>query len=141
MRYAVDLRHPLQAPCGGDVGLSRHEERSQLVAEAVGMWESQRDFQRVWEGWEAGFMAFHAFHTLSFPWSAFRWVSLDKLRAAQRSAPHLLNPATNPKRSSRSSCASVASRFVSATARIVFCEWASLLARRYVLLIPEILDS
>jgi len=22
----------------------------------------------VWEGWEAGFMAFHAFHTLSFPW-------------------------------------------------------------------------
>lgn len=31
------------------------------------MWESRRDFQRVWEGWEAGFMAFHAFHTLSFP--------------------------------------------------------------------------
>ena len=29
------------------------------------MWESQRDFQRVWEGWEAGFMAFHAFHTQS----------------------------------------------------------------------------
>jgi hypothetical protein len=26
------------------------------------MWESQRDFQRVWE---AGIMAFHAFHTLS----------------------------------------------------------------------------
>ena len=38
------------------------------VVEAVGMWESRRDFQRVWEGWEAGFMAFHAFHTLSFPW-------------------------------------------------------------------------
>ena len=36
------------------------------------MWESQRDFQRVWEGWEAGFLAFHAFHTLSFPWPAFR---------------------------------------------------------------------
>jgi hypothetical protein len=36
------------------------------------MWESQRDFQRVWEGWEAGFMAFHDFHTLSFPWPAFR---------------------------------------------------------------------
>src|SRR5271156_244584 len=35
------------------------------VVEAVGMWESRRDFQRVWEGWEAGFMAFHAFHTLS----------------------------------------------------------------------------
>jgi hypothetical protein len=26
----------------------------------------------MWEGWEAGFMAFHAFHTLSFPWPAFR---------------------------------------------------------------------
>jgi hypothetical protein len=38
------------------------------VVEAVGMWESRRDFHRVWEGWEAGFMAFHAFHTLSFPW-------------------------------------------------------------------------
>jgi signal transduction histidine kinase len=24
----------------------------------------------VWEGWKAGFMAFHAFHTLSFPWPA-----------------------------------------------------------------------
>jgi hypothetical protein len=36
------------------------------------MWESGRDFQRVWEGWEAGFLAFHAFHTLSFPWPAFR---------------------------------------------------------------------
>jgi impB/mucB/samB family len=42
------------------------------VVEAVGMWESRRDFQRVWEGWEAGFMAFHAFHTLSFSWPAFR---------------------------------------------------------------------
>src|SRR5271154_5186372 len=44
------------------------------------MWESRRDFQRVWEGWEAGFMAFHAFHTLSFPWSAFRPPRLDKPR-------------------------------------------------------------
>ena len=41
------------------------------------MWESRRDFQRVWEGWEAGFMAFHAFHTLSFPWPAFRPAMLD----------------------------------------------------------------
>jgi hypothetical protein len=24
----------------------------------------------VWEGWKAGFLAFHAFHTLSFPWPA-----------------------------------------------------------------------
>ena len=35
------------------------------------MWESRRDFQRVWEGWEAGFMAFHAFLTLSFPRPVF----------------------------------------------------------------------
>ncbi len=39
------------------------------------MWESRRDFHRVWEGWEAGFMAFHAFHTLSFPWPALGFVS------------------------------------------------------------------
>jgi hypothetical protein len=42
------------------------------------MWESRRDFQRVWEGWEAGLMAFHAFHTLSFPWPAHRAVKLQK---------------------------------------------------------------
>ena len=24
----------------------------------------------MWEGWKAGFLAFHAFHTLSFPWPA-----------------------------------------------------------------------
>ncbi len=40
------------------------------------MWESRRDFQRVWEEWEAGFLAFHAFHTLSFPWPAFRRATL-----------------------------------------------------------------
>ena len=22
----------------------------------------------MWEGWKAGFMAFHAFHTPAFPW-------------------------------------------------------------------------
>ena len=42
------------------------------------MWESRRDFQRVWEGWEAGIMAFHAFHTLSFPWPTFRPATVDK---------------------------------------------------------------
>ena len=36
------------------------------------MWKSRWDFQRVWEGSEAGFLAFHAFHTLSFPWPALR---------------------------------------------------------------------
>jgi hypothetical protein len=39
------------------------------------MWESGRDFQGVWEGWKAGFLAFHAFHTLSFPWPALERVS------------------------------------------------------------------
>jgi hypothetical protein len=24
----------------------------------------------MWEGWKAGFLAFHPFHILSFPWSA-----------------------------------------------------------------------
>jgi hypothetical protein len=51
------------------------------VVEAVGMWE----------GWEAGFMAFHAFHTLSFPWPAFRVVNADKITryaATQCNAPH-----------------------------------------------------
>jgi len=55
------------------------------------MWESRRDFQRVWEGWEAGFMAFHAFHTLSFPWPAFSrgkcWISCYS--ATQSNVPHL----------------------------------------------------
>jgi hypothetical protein len=41
------------------------------------MWESRRDFQRVWEGWKAGFMAFHAFHTLSFPRPVLSQLSVD----------------------------------------------------------------
>jgi hypothetical protein len=42
------------------------------------MWESRRDFQRVWEGWEAGIMAFHAFHTLSFSRPVLRRAPPDK---------------------------------------------------------------
>jgi hypothetical protein len=42
-----------------------------VVTVAVVMWESCRDFQGVWEGWKAGFLAFHAFHTPAFPWLAF----------------------------------------------------------------------
>ena len=42
-----------------------------VVVEAVGVWESRRDFQGVWEGWKAGFMAFHAFHTPAVPWLVF----------------------------------------------------------------------
>jgi len=34
------------------------------------MWESRRDSQRLWGRWKAGFLAFHAFHNLSFPWPA-----------------------------------------------------------------------
>ena len=48
------------------------------------MWESRRDFQRVWEGWKAGFMAFHAFHTLSFPWPVFCAASVGNQDASMR---------------------------------------------------------
>jgi hypothetical protein len=52
------------------------------------MWESRRDFQGVWEGWEAGFMAFHAFHTLSFPWPVLPGDQINQLRhLAQYTAP------------------------------------------------------
>jgi hypothetical protein len=71
-RYTLDRGHPLQVPCGEKAlnftpklffcGVFRY------TPAVVGMWESQRDFQKVWEGWAAGFLAFHAFHTLSFPW-------------------------------------------------------------------------
>ena len=67
MRYAwtLDIRYkPLAVAM---VRVEGGHEKTYPVVEAVGMWESRRDFQRVWEGWEAGFMAFHAFHTLSFP--------------------------------------------------------------------------
>ena len=57
------------------------------------MWESRRDFQGVWEGWEAGIMAFHAFHTLSFPWPAFRPAMLNKpLRHPAQCAEAATNP-------------------------------------------------
>ena len=46
------------------------------------MWESRRDFQRVCEGWEAGLMAFHAFHTLSFPWPA-SCIASEKCRSEE----------------------------------------------------------
>src|ERR1700683_1728734 len=73
MRYVLDRRHPLQPLAGIGAlfcGFFVFVPKYQVVVEAVAMWESQRDFQGVWEGWEAGFMAFHAFHTLSFPWPA-----------------------------------------------------------------------
>jgi hypothetical protein len=71
MRYAVDLRHPLKPLAVAMVRVDGAREDMYPVVEVVGMWESRRDFQRVWEGWEAGFMAFHAFYTLSFPMACF----------------------------------------------------------------------
>jgi hypothetical protein len=59
IRYVVDLRHPLQALCGGDYSVEATREDIYPVVKAVGMWE-------------AGFMAFHAFQTLSFRWPALR---------------------------------------------------------------------
>ncbi len=53
------------------------------------MWESRRDFQRVWEGWKAGFMAFHPSHTLSFPWPAFVAVRATSWHRSYRSEAHL----------------------------------------------------
>jgi hypothetical protein len=38
-----------------------------VAVEALGMWESRRDFQEEWEGWKTGFMVFHAFHSSAFP--------------------------------------------------------------------------
>jgi hypothetical protein len=53
-----------------------------VVAVAVVMWESRRDFQGVWEGWKAGFLAFHAFHTPAFPWLAFAMLIANDRRLA-----------------------------------------------------------
>ena len=64
----TSVTSPLRWPCFRVEGVLEDNYR---VVVAVGMWESRRDSQRVWKGWEAGFLAFHAFHTLSFPWAAF----------------------------------------------------------------------
>jgi len=47
------------------------------VAVAVGMWESRMDFQGVWKGWRAGFMAFH---TPAFPWLVLRQIAFFSLQ-------------------------------------------------------------
>jgi len=58
------------------------------------------DLPIFWEGWEAGFMAFHAFHTLSFPWPAFRAAMLDKpicrYPGARRRTRHEMLIGTHP---------------------------------------------
>jgi hypothetical protein len=32
----------------------------------------------MWEGWKAGFLAFHTFHILSFPWPALECVFKER---------------------------------------------------------------
>jgi hypothetical protein len=67
----------------------------------------------MWEGWKAGIMAFHAFHTLSFPWPVFaRRPRCTKLR-------HLIQfaaPATNAYRDRLSMSASAIQRSRKASA-------------------------
>ncbi len=67
MRYVLDRRHPLHPPAQVRalfLGFRLSYVIPKPVVGAVGMWESRRDFQRVWEEWEAGFMAFHAPHSV-----------------------------------------------------------------------------
>jgi hypothetical protein len=69
MHYAVDLRHPLQAPCGGDHQVQSARKDKYPVVEGRGNVGIPKGFPKiVGRGWKAGFMAFHAFHNLSFPW-------------------------------------------------------------------------
>jgi hypothetical protein len=84
-RYTLDRTHPLQVPCGGRAVRSGFRAflfivdfRYMPAVEAVGMWESQRDFQRMWEGWKACFLAFYTFHILSFPWPALECVFKER---------------------------------------------------------------
>ena len=60
MGYVVDLKHPLQAPCGIVLDI-------EPAVEALVMWESRRDFQEEWEGWRTRISGFHAFHSSAFP--------------------------------------------------------------------------
>ncbi len=50
-----------------------------VAVEALGMWESRRDFQEEWEGWETGFMVFHAFHSSAFPTLVFTGEDLKRI--------------------------------------------------------------
>lgn len=78
MIYVLCRGESLQAPCGkngsviGKWPAKPGFERIPPDAEALGMWESLRDFQEEWEGWEAGILAFHAFHSSAFPALACR---------------------------------------------------------------------
>ena len=75
MHYIVDLRHPLQTPCGGNGRVERAREDIYPVVEAVGMWESRTDFQKVWKGgkpasWLSMLSILCHFHCLLSRWNA-----------------------------------------------------------------------
>jgi hypothetical protein len=63
--------YTLQAPCSVDIynqyGAFAAVLKIDPVVEVVEMWESRRDFQEEWKGWEAGAIACHAFHSSSSP--------------------------------------------------------------------------
>lgn len=54
------------------------------VVVAVGMWESPKNFQGVWEGWKDGFTAFRAFHAPSFAWLVFGRSQTDRAEKLSR---------------------------------------------------------
>lgn len=56
------------------------------------MWKSQWNFQRVCEGWKAGFLAFH---TLSFPWPALE----KRVRESKLPIPFLGNSSVSGQKS------------------------------------------
>ena len=71
MRYAVDLRHPLQAPCG--VGSSNQSGPFAIALKinpSSKRWECGNPegiSKRSGKGGKPVLLAFHAFHSLSFP--------------------------------------------------------------------------
>jgi hypothetical protein len=52
---------------------------SAVVKDLLNAGHAQRDFQRMWEGWKAGFLAFHTFHILSFPWPPLECVFKERI--------------------------------------------------------------
>jgi hypothetical protein len=92
MRYAVDLRHSLQALAVAMVRVEWARKDIYSVVEAVEMWESRRDFQRVWEGWEAGIHGFPYFPYSVISMACFRSAMLDNCYATRRNVP---NPPRN----------------------------------------------
>ena len=73
MRYAVDLRHQLQAPGGcDDSGCAGYEKTTIRSSRPWECGNPEGISKECGKGGKPAFLAFHAFHTLSFPWPAFR---------------------------------------------------------------------